>query len=520
MQRLRIALLCCLLPGWAVSATALQLTAEEAAGKQIYLEGSSVRADAQINARVGIAGTPMPASVVPCGSCHGSDGRGRSEGGVRPPDITWRRLSAPYGQQLPGGRRHPAYSETSFARALNEGVDPAGNRLDPAMPRFVMSQRDMANLTAYIKRLEEDRDPGLHDEVLRLGTLLPSAGPLAALGQTVERVLRGVFAGINDKGGIHGRRLELVVGDSSGGPERAEAELHRLLEEGDVFALLAPLAPVLEGRYAELLQDSGVPLIGPLVQFADGAGSRLVFDPLPGLREQMFALAAYADQQLALDDPQTLIAYPDDPHHRALAQSLAGYLQQRGWRQLHLMRYGREVVVDRPLEEHLQAVFFLGLPEAFLALAGTLESSGQTPWLFASSNQVAGSALRVPPSFSGRVLLAYPFLPDDWTASGAAALQDMRRRSGLDGQHAALQVSAYSAALVLAEGLKRAGRDASREKLLTALENLHAFQTGVTPELGFGPGRRTGAPGAHIVAVDLQQQLFRPTGRYLKVDTP
>ncbi|MOA28921.1 hypothetical protein D3C78_1498990 [compost metagenome] len=55
---------------------------------------------------------------------------------------------------------------------------------------------------------------------------------------------------------------------------------------------------------------------------------------------------------------------------------------------------------------------------------------------------------------------------------------------------------------------------------MSALENLHAFQTGVTPEIGFGPGRRVGASGAHIVTVDLEQAQFRPTGRYLKVDTP
>lgn len=518
--RLRAWLLGGLLLGGSAAAAALELTAEEAAGKQIYLHGTSASANALIHARVGAVGTAMPASVVPCVGCHGSDGRGRREGGVRPPDITWRRLSAPYGQKLPGGRRHPAYGEASFARALSEGVDPAGNRLDPAMPRFVMSQRDMASLIAYIKRLEDDRDPGLHESVLRLGTLLPAEGPLAALGRTVAAVLRGVLEGINETGGIHGRRLELVVADSSGGPARAEAALRELIERRDVFALVAPLAPVLEGRYAELLEGSGMPLIGPLVQFADGDGSRLVFDPLPGLREQMFALAAYADEQLGLGDPETLVVYPDEPRHRALAEMLAGNLQQRGWRKVHLLRYGDEVVVDRPLEAGLEAVFFLGLPEAFLSLASALQDSGQPPWLFASSNQVAGSALRVPPGFSGRLLLAYPFLPGDWTPAGAAALQEVRRRGGLNGQHAALQVSTYSAALVLAEGLKRAGRDASREKLLTALENLHAFQTGVTPELGFGPGRRIGAPGAHIVTVDLRQRLFRPTGRYLKVDTP
>lgn len=511
-------LLCGLL-GWTGLATALQLTPEEAAGKRIYLHGLG-SSDALIHARVGAAGTTLPASALPCAGCHGSDGRGRAEGGVRPPDITWQRLSTPYGQRLASGRRHPAYDDAAFARALGEGRDPAGNRLSPAMPRFVMSLRDMRNLTAYIKRLEDDRDPGLHDEVVRLGTLLPGSGPLVSLGQTVQALLEGVLDGINEAGGIHGRRLELVVVDP--GPDRASAEaaLGELLERRDVFALVAPLAPALEGRYAELLAASGVPLVGPLVQFADGS-SRLVFDPLPGLREQLFALGDFARASLAIGAGETLIVYPQDDNYRALAEALAGRLQVQGWQQVQLFGYPPGAAIAKlPGGADLQALFFLGQADTFVELATTLAQGKARPYLFASSNQVAGSALSIPPPFSGRLFLAYPFLPEDWTPAGTAALQAVRQRSGLSGRHAALQVGAYSAALVLAEGLKRSGRDASREKLLTALENLHAFHTGVTPVLGFGPGRRVGAPGAHIVAVDLKQGMFRPTGRYLKVDTP
>jgi hypothetical protein len=36
-------------------------------------------------------------------------------------------------------------------RAITDGVDPAGERLDPAMPRWSMSGEDMADLIAYLK---------------------------------------------------------------------------------------------------------------------------------------------------------------------------------------------------------------------------------------------------------------------------------------------------------------------------------------------------------------------------------
>ena len=40
--------------------------------------------------------------------------------------------------------------------------------------------------------------------------------------------------------------------------------------------------------------------------------------------------------------------------------------------------------------------------------------------------------------------------------------------------------------MLFSEGMKQAGRDASREKLVSALEGLHDFDTGLTPLISFG----------------------------------
>ena len=62
------------------TALALDLTEQEQAGKRLYREGVS-SSDAQLMARVGASDISVPASVLPCASCHGNDGRGRAEGG-------------------------------------------------------------------------------------------------------------------------------------------------------------------------------------------------------------------------------------------------------------------------------------------------------------------------------------------------------------------------------------------------------------------------------------------------------
>ncbi|MEG1039948.1 MAG: ABC transporter substrate-binding protein [Pseudomonas sp.] len=504
MSSLRAA---CLLLMLAISSLALglELTPTELAGKRLYREGLS-SSDAQVSARVGAADMLVPASVVPCGSCHGADGLGRAEGGVRPPVLSWQRLVVGQGLRQVNGRSYPAYTESSLARAIQEGRDPAGNQLDPAMPRFVLSMADQRNLNAYLKRLADDRDPGVEERTLRLGTLLPAEGSLASSARIVAAVLEDRIAQLNQQGGIHGRQLQLINLDP--GPDLASAEraLTQLLEQEQVFALISPLAPALDPVLAQRLEQARVPLIGAAPVLSRSAQ---IFDPLPGLDDQLLSLADYAQRTLTLQQAATRIVYAD-PAQTGLAQHLEQQLLQRGWGNVKAQPLGEQA-------PDAQAVFFLGQADDFSRLTDQLQQSQRTPYLFATANQVSSQLPRVPEAWSRRVFLAYPFVPGDWTAAGSEALSQMRARQGLDGRQGVLQVSTWCAVQLLGDALKQAGRDASREKLMQALESLHDVHTGLTPPLNFGPGRRQGLAGAHVVTLEMPGPVFYPVAAYRPV---
>jgi ABC-type branched-subunit amino acid transport system substrate-binding protein len=115
----------------------------------------------------------------------------------------------PYGHTHPNGRKHGAFDEKLFTRSLVEGADPAGNKLVTAMPRFEMSPEDIADLVAYLKKIDTDRDPGLTEETVTIATILPQSGPLSEIGASMKEVLTAYFANVNDNGGIYNRRIEL-----------------------------------------------------------------------------------------------------------------------------------------------------------------------------------------------------------------------------------------------------------------------------------------------------------------------
>lgn len=215
---------------WAVTSDA----ADPTRGRLLFEQG-----DPAIGVRLAGSARLVPWTQFACAGCHGSDGRGGREGGLAVPAIHWRELAT-------ATRTRPGYDAAAFARVLREGVDPAGRELHPVMPRFSLADADVAALLAWLRVLDRPRVPGVDDDRLALGLLLPDAGanPAAA---GVRRLAEAVIANWNSAGGFWGRRLVLVDLRSPTSPPDVFAIILRMtdLPEGlkDVPDLL-PLRPV------------------------------------------------------------------------------------------------------------------------------------------------------------------------------------------------------------------------------------------------------------------------------------
>ncbi|MEH6648180.1 c-type cytochrome [Sulfitobacter sp.] len=129
-------------------------------GERIYFTGTS--ASGQLISLQG--GTMhMRMSAGGCVTCHGADRKG---GRLMPkfwksaPPLTAAALFGEHANEDndasgdgDGHGDHDSYTEDTLRRVITDGVDPAGERLDPAMPRWSMSAEDMADLIAYLKTL-------------------------------------------------------------------------------------------------------------------------------------------------------------------------------------------------------------------------------------------------------------------------------------------------------------------------------------------------------------------------------
>jgi ABC-type branched-subunit amino acid transport system substrate-binding protein len=235
-------------------------------GKAIYLRGEG---RSEITAALG--DTRLPASAVPCGGCHGPDGRGKPEGGVTPPDLRNAALTKPYAVTAGNARTRGPYDDRLLRRAITMGIDSSGNRLNKVMPRYEMARADLDALVAFLHTLGDEVAPGVSDHAIRAGVLLPPDGRAAGVRAAVE----GWAKSFNAAGGVYGRTLEVRFASA------AEA----LIRDENLFALFA--------SFTERIGPAALPVLSAFDDDPD-LGAANVRYLAAGIPQQARALARFA----------------------------------------------------------------------------------------------------------------------------------------------------------------------------------------------------------------------------------
>jgi len=500
----------------ACSVAYAQLGVSERRGKAIYMRGESASGK-EIKAMLN--DFDVPASTLTCAGCHGLRGEGKTEGGVTAGNLTWSNMVKAYGHTHPNGRKHGAFDEALFTTALTQGVDPAGNELAKAMPRYQMSPEDVADLIAYLKRIETDRDPGLTETTIKVATIVPKAGALADIGAAMKDVLTAYFANVNDKGGIYNRRIELQTIDAGADAATTAANVKKAVENGEFFAIVSGLSAGADKELAAVARDTEIPFMGPvtLLTQTSAQDNRSLFYLLPGASQQARALINFAAGKPELKKSKLAIVHSENELALAAAAGVEDQARKTGWSSITKKAFGSgqfdaTSVAAALKAEGVETVVFLSAngDEAFINAAA---AANWTPHILLLGSFARKDLVKtVPLSFKDHVFLAFPSVPGDVGPAGLAELRALEEKYKFPPRHIASQLNAFAAAKIFTEALQRAGRDVSREKLITALEGFYEYDTGVTPSITFGPNRRVGAMGAYVLSIDPVKKEFVSNG--------
>jgi ABC-type branched-subunit amino acid transport system substrate-binding protein len=472
----------------AAVATAGELTPAQQRGKHLYLTGQSVE-KRPVTALLGADDVEIEASIVPCANCHGRDGSGRAEGGIRPANLQWDVLihSATAGEIT----REP-YTRSLLKRAVAMGIDSSARALNNTMPRYRMSMDDMEDLLAYLEKLGSDDEPGVTDDAVRIGVVLP---PVENEQRAIRKTLEVYFERLNAGGGIFGRHVDARFTSSSGTPEQRAQELERFIQDEQPFAIGASSLTGADLAMSAVAERAHVPTIAAFSVEAPPQ-DRCVFRLLAGVREQGLALVAAAK---AL--PTARITLLVDEADMAVPSAIRTDLAAAG----HM-----NVEIATTITGHPELVLFLAAParlQSILHLAAAIPSP---PRVLVPAAHSGGDLTDAPLALDGRILIAIPSSPDDVNDAGEAELHAL----AVPPAHATACRLALASVKLLVEALRRSGRDLDRQALVSTLETFYRTPTDLTPPITWAPNQHTGTREVRVAALDLKKKRWVDLGHW------
>lgn len=461
-------------------------------------------------------GSELTGARAACANCHRRSGMGSTEGGTLVPPITaeaifrpsqprqadifgrlWEEAQpAPFRARITGAALRPGYDDRSLANALRQGIDPTGRKLDPAMPRYRLSDEDAAELIGYLKSLSCEGAPGVDKASVNFATVV-SDGANPSVTQSMVAVMSAWIARRNmetrnelSKQGGHAwykddfyrayREWNLHVWRLEGPRETWPGQLDAFQERQPVFALIGgavdgPWKPV-----GDFCKRTGTPCLFPETLLPDTSPDSdytLYFSK--GLAGEAAALAMFlraggtaaVTQVYRLTEPA-----------RAFGAAFHGTIHD----------------IQVAPGQALTAEFWnsLGPADPLVVWLDDVDLSALKTVLpvYGSANLTAGS--NVPNAF-----LTWPWALPSEPSQDVSRVRGWLLSRRVPKGNERIQFDTWFTMAVLDYSLSRMVENFSQDYLIEMIENEAetSLNPGVYPGLSLGPGQRFASRGAYVV---------------------
>ena len=318
-----------------------------------------------------------------------------------------------------------------------------------------------------------------------LGQSAAFSGPAAQLGIQMNKGGKVYFDMLNAAGGIHGHQIELRTLDDGYEPDRCKANTAKLIRD-DVFALFGYVGTPTCLAALPLVNEAKIPFFGPFT------GAEALRDPFS--RSVFHVRASYYDetglivkQLTALDLKKIAVFYQNDSYGKAGLEGVKRALKPLGLEPVALGTVERNTVnVAKAVQDIVakapDAVVQISAYKSCAAFIREARKAGYGGTFynvsFVGTQALADELGKESLGIMISQVMPYPFAT---TTPISREYLDAVRKAGGDAKPNYSSMEGYVAAKVLTEGLKRAGRNPTRDGLISALESIQNANFG-----GFG----------------------------------
>jgi len=342
--------------------------------------------------------------------------------------------------------------------------------------------------------------PSRPSEPVKIGALFSVTGPAAFLGAPEEKTVQMLVEKINAAGGINGQKLELVVKDTGGSPEKAVSFAKQLIEEDKVLAIIGPSTSGETMQIKAICEENRVPLVScaaaetivnPVAKYVfktpqkDSQAVTWIYRTMKELGITNIAILSSSDGFGAAGKKQL-----EDAAKAEGIQVMADEVYDKQVTDL------TDVLTKVKGNSSVQAVVNWSIVPAQSIVAKNMKQLGLNVSLFQSHGfgnlkyvQQAGVAAEGTLFPAGRLLVVEE-LPDSHPQKQVLAAYKKDYESRYKEDVSTFGGHAYDALMIVVEGLKKAGAP-DREKVRDAIEGLQGF-IGTAGVFNFSPTDHTG----------------------------
>lgn len=354
-----------------------------------------------------------------------------------------------------------------------------------------------AMLGVLVATAVQSAEVGVTDTEIRVGQFAAQTGPAAELGKRMQLGILAHFNAVNAAGGINGRTLKLVSRDDGYEPEKAAAAVKALIEEDKVFALIGSVGTPTTLAAVPAINAAGIPLVGP---FTGAQGLREPFN-----RNLFHVRASYFDETERIVQHLSTVGitkiavfYQNDSYGKAGLEGVMRALTRRNLKPAASVTVERNSVdVAAPLAEILkvtpEAVIQISAYRSCAALIRQARAKAYGGQFF-NVSFVGSKALAEELGDTGAGVTISQVMPFPYTPSSAIVREYQQRMA--EGGHKDFDFSSmegFLVAKVFTEGLRRAaGKNLTRESLVTALESMRDYNMGGFT-VNYGPQNHEGS---------------------------
>ncbi len=348
---------------------------------------------------------------------------------------------------------------------------------------------------------------------ITIGSTLALTGMLGGAGRDYVLGTNAAFAAVNKAGGIHGRELRLLAMDDAYVPKRTLENATKMIGGNEIFALLSVFGTANSYAILPMTEKEGVPFVAPVT----GASSlrrkeqRFTFFVRPSYTDEtVHALTLMADMGIR----DVAVVYLDNAFGKEVLKDA-----ERTFERLKLRSVGAFplAVTGANGDEVAQKVIDAKAGGVFIATTGAATTSfvlpmhTRMPALPIAGVSVAVISSEIPKlgdAIKGvAVARVFPRAEQEKFAV-VRTFQAQMKAAGADDSVGGSAFEAWINSQVMIEGLRRAGRDLTREKLRAGLASIKRLELGDL-NLGFAES----AP--YVASERVEMTVFGDKGRVI-----